>query len=86
MMRTLLEQYPDGIALITDFGESHPEILSTRKSRAVIDRIAAEPPIVRRVFRKRFSRWYVHIPSLVEYLEHHEPIIDGARNSQEENL
>lgn len=69
MRHQLLEQYPEGVALITDFGRDHPEILTTRKCRNIIDRLAAEPEIVQRVFRKRFNRWYVHIPSLIEYLE-----------------
>ncbi|MCR9104749.1 MAG: hypothetical protein NXI15_05605 [Gammaproteobacteria bacterium] len=75
MQHYLLEQYPEGVVLITDFGDDHPEILSTRKSRNIIDRLAAEPRMVQKVFRKRFNRWYVHIPSLIEYLENQESLV-----------
>ncbi len=74
-MHQLLKQYPEGVALITDFGRDHPEILSTRKSRNIIDRLACQPDIVQRVFRKRFNRWYIHIPSLVDYLETEESLV-----------
>lgn len=75
MQHYLLEQYPEEVSLITTFGGDHPEILSTRKCRNIIDRLAAEPLIVQRVFRKRFNRWYVHIPSLIDYLECQEPLV-----------
>ena len=69
MAHHLIEQYPEGVVLITDFGNDHPEILPTRRSRAFIDRLAAEPEEVQRIFRKRFNRWFIHVPSLIEYLE-----------------
>lgn len=75
MEHSLLRQYPEGVALITEFGNDHPEILSVHHCRKIIDRLASEPPIVQRVFRKRFNRWYVHIPSLIEYLEHQDSLV-----------
>lgn len=76
MQHHLLNQYPEGVVLITDFGSDHPDILSTRKARNIIDRLAAEPQIVQRVFRKRFNRWYVHVPSLIDYLEMESPLVE----------
>lgn len=84
MSHYLLEQYPEGVALITDFGKDHPDILSLRKSRNYIDRITRPDPenpipdAIKLVFRKRFNRWYVHIPSLIEYLECQEPLVASA--------
>ena len=79
MRHYLLEQYPEEVVLITTFGKENPEILSTRKSRNIIDRLQVQPEIVRRIFRKRFNRWYVHIPSLIAYLESEQSLIcEGA--------
>lgn len=76
MSHYLLEQYPQSVALISDFSDAHPEIFTLRKCRTLIARIADQPEAVQRVFRKRFGRWYIHVPSLVEYLEAEDPLLD----------
>ncbi|MEP5568089.1 MAG: hypothetical protein ABJN62_09675 [Halioglobus sp.] len=78
MLDYLIQKYPTGYALITDFGDSFPEIMSTTKARKHINRLDDESESVRKIFRKRLSRWYLHIPSLCEYMEREEPLIDSV--------
>lgn len=78
MQHHLLEQYPEGVVPLIQFGKDHPEILPERRSRAYIGRLAREPEIVQHVFRKRFNRWFIHIPSLIEYLENESSLLKSS--------
>lgn len=77
-MHPLLDQYPDNLVSVTTFGREHPEILSPRRAYGFIDQINNGAPAesIRRIFRKRFGRWFVHVPSLVEYLESEDPLLE----------
>jgi hypothetical protein len=72
----LLEKYPSGFATITAFGKADSEILPERRSRHMIATITQQPELVQRVFRKRFGRWMIHIPSLINYLEQEDSLVD----------
>ena len=78
MSHHLLEKYPTQIVPIIQFGADHPDILPLRRSRSCIANLEAQDEIIKRIFRKRFGRWYVHIPSLIEYMETEESIISAA--------
>lgn len=75
MAHYLIDQYPALVVPIIQFGEEHPDILPTRRSRRVIANLEAHDDSVKKIFRKRFGRWYVHVPSLIEYMEREDSII-----------
>ncbi|WOJ94214.1 hypothetical protein R0135_03365 [Congregibacter variabilis] len=75
----LIEKYPSGFETVTAFGKAHPEILPERRARNMIATLTQQPEPVQRVFRKRFGRWGIHVPSLVNYLELDAPLI-STRN------
>lgn len=70
-MHPLEKKYPDNFVMVTTFGEQTPDVLGKRQAYSHIDRInrGTASPEIRRIFRKRFGRWYIHIPSLVEYMD-----------------
>ena len=78
MTHPLILRYPEGLVTITTFGNDHPDLMPTRRARHMIDTIAIQPEPVQRVFRKRFGRWFVHIPSLVDYLELESALVSKA--------
>lgn len=69
MSHPLIEQYPEGFATLTRFGKEHPDLLPPRRARHMVATLLQQPEPVRLIFRKRFGRWMLHIPSLVDYLE-----------------
>lgn len=77
MCHHLLEQYPDELVLLTTFGEAHPEILPARRARKFIAQISTgnAPDQVKKIFRKRFGRWFIHVPSAVDYLMNEDPLL-----------
>lgn len=79
-----MEQYPAEIALLTDFCEKFPDILPLRRARSAIDQIntGTATPELSKVFRKRFGRWHVHVPSLVAYMLNDDPHIDEGQPQQ----
>jgi len=78
MAHFLIEQYPTQVVPIIQFGDDHPDILPLRRSRKCIASLATQEECIQRIFRKSFNRWYVHIPSLIEYMERDESIISAA--------
>lgn len=78
MSHPLLEQYPEQFVTVTKFDKDHPDLLSARRSRHMIATIAQQPEPVRRVFRKRFGRWFLHVPSLIAYLEQDDSLPSHA--------
>jgi hypothetical protein len=74
MAHFLIEQYPTVVVPIIQFGKDHPEILTETRSRKFIANLDSRGEEVQRIFRKRFGRWYIHIPSLIEYMELEESI------------
>jgi len=71
----LLDEYPDRLVLVTEFGKSHPNILPPRRARSYIAGLYSQPELIKRIFRKRFGRWFIHVPSLVEYLSIEDSLI-----------
>lgn len=85
MRHPLLEQYPDELVLLTTFGEAHPEILPARRARKFIAQISTghAPDQVRKIFRKRFGRWFIHVPSAVDYLTNEDPLLLDTPSPEE---
>lgn len=77
MTHPLIQQYPEGLVTITAFGNDHPDLMPARRARHMIDTLASQPEPVQRVFRKRFGRWFLHVPSLVNYLELDQSLVSG---------
>ncbi len=75
MQHILLEQYPTGFCPLNQFGAEHPNLMPTRRARQKIATLEQQDEDVKRIFRKRFGRWYIHIPSLIAYMERDESII-----------
>lgn len=80
MNHPLNDQHPERIVSVTDFTKQHPELMPERRARNHIDQInrASAPEAIRKIFRKRFNRWFVHVPSLVDYLEKEESLLESA--------
>lgn len=74
MLEVLLKEFPTGFATLKEFSEQYPQILSVRRARNSIATLASQPPAVQKIYRKRFGRWFIHIPSLVAYMEDETPI------------
>ena len=77
MNHPLIDRYQEQFVTLTAFGHKHPDVLPARRARHIIANLETQPEQLRKVFRKRFGRWFVHIPSLVEYLEEGAPLLSG---------
>lgn len=69
MTHFLVEKYPEGFVPIAEFGSSHPDLMPLRRAQHFITNLESQPLDVQRIFRKRFGRWFIHVPSLVAHLE-----------------
>lgn len=75
MIHPLIDQYPEQFVTLTKFNRDHSDLLPERRARHMIATLSMQPKPVQRVFRKRFGRWFLHIPSLVNYLEDGAPFV-----------
>jgi hypothetical protein len=78
MQHSLIEQYPTLFSPLKDFTAKHPDLMPMRRARACIANLENQDDDVKLIFRKRFGRWYIHVPSLIAYMEREESIISAA--------
>lgn len=75
MQHYLIEQYPADFVPLKVFTDEHPDLMPLRRARALIANLENQDDDVQRIFRKRFGRWLIHVPSLIAHLDREESII-----------
>jgi len=71
----LEQKYPIEFVPLREFCAAHPDLLPEPRARKYIANLTSQHSLVQRIFRKRFGRWHVHVPSYVAYMNDEQSII-----------